>query len=144
MIKSARNRSGLLCYWDDVLNAKKVKSPLEKVEQKQLNAKASFLWPDIEKMFFHVVNESGNSGDQRYGAELNRMGRKKGVPDWLVMVPKKGFYGLYIELKRSRKEDSSISKESREFLLQAESLGYKCAVAYGYLSAIEIMREYLK
>jgi hypothetical protein len=144
MIKSERNKSGVLCYWDDVLNASKVKSPKEPPEQKNLNSHCSKLWPDLSKMMWHVINESGGSGDAQYGSSLNRLGRKKGVPDWHVMIPSNGYHGLYVELKRSRKVDSSTSKEQKDFLLMAESLGYKCVIAYGYKAALKSIEKYLK
>lgn len=142
MIINKRNRSGILCYWDDVLNASKVKSPKEESEQKQLNSHCSVKWPDLAPMMYHVGNESGGSGSAQYGANLNRMGRKKGVPDWPVMVPSGGYHGLYIELKRSRKVDSSTSKEQKQFLLSAESLGYKCVIAYGFKAALKAIEDY--
>jgi hypothetical protein len=143
MILSARNKSGILTYWDEQLNACKVKSPKENPEQVNLNSHCSSRWPDLSKMMWHVVNESGSSGDSRYGGELKKRGRKKGVPDWHVMVPSNGYHGLYIELKRSRKKDATpISKDQREFLLLAESLGYQCIVAYGYKAALQAIEDY--
>ena len=142
MIIKKRNNHGLMCYWDDVANASKIKSRLEKCEQQDLNMFCAKRWPDLEKMMFHVVNEGGTGGGQ-YGADLKKYGRKKGVPDWLVMIPVGGKHGLYVELKRSRKQDSSISKESREFLLLAESLGYICVIAYGFRPALAAIEEYL-
>lgn len=144
MIKSAKNKTGILCYWDDVLNASKVKSPKETPEQKNLNSHCSKIWPKLSPMMYHIVNESGGTGSAQYGAQLNKLGRKKGVPDWPVMIPSNGYHGLYVELKRSRKVDSSTSKEQKEFLLMAESLGYKCVIAYGYKAALKSIEEYLK
>ena len=123
MIKSSRNRSGILCFWDEESNASKVKSAKETVEQKQLNAHCEVKFPKHYSMMFHVVNESGSSGSGHYGGILNALGRKKGVPDWLVMVPSKKHNGLYIELKRSRKEDSNIKKEQRDFYYKLNHLG---------------------
>lgn len=142
-ILTQRNKSGLLCYWDDVANASPRKSRLEKVEQKDLNAFCTKRWPEESLMMYHVVNESGASGDARYGAELNQMGRKKGVPDWPVMIPSNGYHGLYIELKRSRKKDSSITKESKSFAATAEKYGYKVVYAYGYCAALQAISDYL-
>lgn len=141
-IVSSRSKSGLLCYWDESANAKKTKSRLEKCEQQDLNMFCTKKWPEHQSMMFHVVNEGGTGGGQ-YGADLKKYGRKKGVPDWLVMIPNGRYHGLYVELKRSRKQDSSISKESREFLLLAESLGYICVIAYGYKPALSAIEEYL-
>ncbi len=142
-IQKQRNKSGLLCYWDESLNARKVKSPLEKMEQINLNSFCIKLWPVESKMMWHTINESGSTGSQQFGAMLNQMGRKKGVPDWLVMIPVKGYHGLYVELKRSRKQDSSISKESKEFGITAEGYGYKVVYAYGYLAALQAIKDYL-
>lgn len=144
MIINKVNNKGVLCYWDDKLNSSKVKSPREDAEQRQLNSHCSVIWPELSAMMYHVINESGGMGSAQYGAALNKLGRKKGIPDWPVMVPSKGYHGLYIELKRSRKKDSAISKEQTKFLLQAESLGYKCVIAYGYKAALKSIEEYLK
>ena len=95
MIIIKQNRSGILCYWDDELNASKKKSRLEKHEQKDLNAFCNKLWPELSKFMFHVVNESGGKGSAQYGSELKQMGRKSGIPDWLVMVPMGGYHGLF-------------------------------------------------
>ena len=44
-----------------------------------------------------------------------------------------------LELKRSRKRDSSISKEQVDFLLSRERQGEFCGVAYGKNAAIAIV-----
>ena len=139
-----KNTKGILCCWSEELNASKVKSPKEDAEQRQLNGHCSVKWPDLAPMMYHIINESGGMGSSQYGSALNRLGRKKGVPDWPVMIPKNGYHGLYIELKRSRKRDSSVDKEQVKFLLQAESLGYKCVICYGYKAALHVIEEYLK
>lgn len=144
MIIKKRNKSGILCYWDDKANASKVKSRKEKNEQIDLNSACSIRYPEEYNMMFHVVNESGSGGSAQYGSELNKMGRKKGVPDWMVMIPAFDSCGLFVELKRTRKTDSSISKEQKDFLLCSENKGYVAIIAYGYLSALEAIEDYFK
>jgi hypothetical protein len=141
MIVNARNKAGVMCYWDDQANASKVKSRLEKCEQVDLNHFCAKLYPDEYEMMWHTVGEGKR--DAFYGAMLKRRGKKDGVPDWLVMIPTNGKPGMFLELKRSRKADSSIPKEEREFLLTAEKWGYTCIVAYGYLPALEAIKKYL-
>ena len=143
MIIAKRNRSNILCYWDDALNASKVKSPKETLEQKQLKSHCEIKWPKEYAMMFHIINESGASGDGHYGGILNALGRKKGVSDWLVLVP--NGYGkpyMVLELKRSRKEDSGIKKEQKEFLLNAESFNGHAVVAYGFKAALKAIKDY--
>jgi len=141
LILNKRNKSGLMCYWDDVANASKIKSRLEKCEQQDLNMVCAKLHPDKYEMMWHTVGEGKR--DAFYGAMLKRRGKKDGVPDWLVMIPINGKPGLFLELKRSRKADSSIPKTEREFLLTAEKWGYVCIVAYGYKPALLAIEEYL-
>lgn len=144
MIISKRNRSGILCYWDDKQNARKVKSRKEKCEQIDLNSACEVRYQEEYKMMWHTVNESGSGGSAQYGSELNKLGRKKGVSDWLVMIPCSGYHGLFLELKRSRKQDSSTSKEQKEFLVDAAKQGYQTVIAYGYLAALEAIKDYFQ
>lgn len=46
----------------------------------------------------HVTNEGKMSA--KHGAQTNAIGRRKGFPDFLYPVPRHGFGGLYIEVKR--------------------------------------------
>lgn len=143
MIITKRNRAGILCYWDDILNAKKVKSPKETLEQKQLKSHCEIKWPKEFVMMFHVVNEGGSGDTGHYGSILNALGRKKGVSDWLILVPNgHGKNYMVLELKRSRKEDSAIKKEQKEFLLNAELFGGHAVVAYGFKAALKSISDY--
>ena len=145
MIKKT-NKVGILEYYHDNQPPRKskAKSRVEKLEQIDLNTFCSKLWTEESGMMFHVVNESGSGGSSMYGATLKRMGRKKGIPDWLVMIPSGKYHGLYIELKREFKKDSSTSKEQKNFLIKAKSMGYQCVIAYGHKCAIEAIKDYLK
>ena len=142
MIKSARNKQGVLCYWDDKLNASKVKSSLEHIEQQNLVAHCSVKWPKQFLLMFHPINES--DVDVRYRVKLAKCGLMKGVSDWLILYPSNGKPYLVIELKRSRKQDSSIKKEQIDFLLNAEYVGADACVCYGYKAALHVIEEYLK
>jgi hypothetical protein len=140
MIIKKRNRSGILCYWDDVLNASNVKSRKEKCEQIDLNSFCKADFSDIYPMMWHTVNEGKR--DSFYGAMLSKRGKKPGIPDWVVLIPAPGYTALLIELKRSRKSDSSIPKEERDFILIAEKFGVCVVVAYGYIAALEAINDY--
>ena len=143
MIIKQVNKHGIDTYHDDVLNASKVKSPPERIEQKNLNNHSKKQFPCQYDSMFHVVNESGGKGSQFYGAKLNDMGRKSGVSDWFVLAPSRGYHGLIIELKRSRKRDSSIDAEQVKFLKRQQELGYYVCVCYGYLAAMHVQHWYL-
>ncbi len=144
MIIKKRNRSGILEYYksEQPKRDSKIKSRLEKFEQIDLNSHCEIKWHNAYDMMWHTVNESGANGSSHYGSQLNKMGRKTGVPDWLVMVPAHGNHGLYVEVKREYKKDSSTSKQQKDFLLRAESLGYKAAIGYGFECCLEIISDY--
>jgi len=140
VIISKRNKSGILCYWDDVLNASKVKSPLEHIEQINLVAHSSRKWIEVAEMGMHVPNESNIP--VQYRAKLSKCGLLPGASDWLILYPAHGRPYAAIELKRSRKRDSSISQEQVDFLLKAEEVGAFSCVAYGYVAAMQAISDY--
>jgi len=134
MIIKKRNKSGVMCYWDDEQNASKVKSRKESAEQKEFISWVRFNYPEHDKTIFAPINESQHSQ-----GEAVRMGLTRGVSDTLMMCNGAGA----IEIKRSRKRDSSVSKEQVKFTLGVESAGGFAVVAYGALAAKEALKDYL-
>ena len=87
---------------------------------------------------FHVANEGAFSPQHR--DSLTRSGVLSGVSDYVILHrTMEGHPFALIELKRSRKRDSSISKEQVYFLLSRERQGGFCCVAYGAMAAKEIV-----
>lgn len=138
MITTGLNKAGIPCYW---LTKQPKTCRSENLEQKDLNFHCKQLWPDDYKSMFHCVNE--HKGSAFYGGVLNDRGRKKGVADWQVQIPRKGYHGLIIELKKEIKSKSQLGKEQKEYLLRQQALGYQVAVCYGYKAALKVIEEYL-
>lgn len=69
----------------------------------------------------HIPNESKRS--VAYGAKMKRMGLRKGFPDIFIPTARKGFYGLFIELKRDRQ--SRVSAEQIAWITYLNKQGYK-------------------
>ena len=65
---------------------------------------------------------------------------KAGVPDLSLPVPRRGFHGLYIEMKFGK---GKTTKAQEEFMALLREQGYKTAVAYGAEQAREVIRHYL-
>lgn len=136
MIKLERNKQGVLCAWDEDQNDSKTKSRLEKYEAYDFAAYVNHHMPEL--MMFHVANEGAFSPQHR--DSLSRSGVRAGVSDYVILHrTNQGHPFAMIEMKRSRKRDSSISKEQVDFLLSRESQGGFCCAAYGSLAAISIV-----
>ena len=128
MIKLERNKSGVLCAWSEEANASNQKSRLEKYDGWDFAAYVNHHMPELE--MFHVANEGAFSPQQR--DSLTRSGVRSGVSDYVILHRTlEGRPFALIELKRSRKRDSSISKEQVDFMLSREQQGGLCGIAYG-------------
>lgn len=88
----------------------------------------------------HIPNEGKRS--ERYGAELKRLGMRKGFPDLFIPQAKKGYHGLFIELKRdiTRKP----TKDQLEWIAKLNGAGYYATVCYGADAAIKEIKKYIK
>jgi len=95
-------------------------------------------WPELE-LLFAIPNGLRIS----IGAALKarRAGLKAGVPDVCLPVPRNGYHGLFIELKRVK--GGRLSPEQAEWLRGLEEHGYKCVVAAGFEAARRAIEDYL-
>lgn len=91
-------------------------------------------------LLFHIPN--GGSRNKVEAAHLKRLGVKKGVPDLFLPVARKGYHGLFIEMKRER--GSYASEEQMIWLTNLRLEGYMAMVCRGYEHARNVIEEYLK
>ena len=115
--------------------------PLEEIEQEHV-----FLWASMEEraypelaMLYAIPN--GGKRAIKTAVALKKQGVKRGVPDMCLPVPRGGFNGLYIELKRVK--GGTVSDEQREWIAALNTQGYKAIICYGAEEAIEQIRGYL-
>ena len=116
-------------------------SPTEAQEQAALfewAARSTGRRPEL-KWLYHVPN--GGSRDLREAHNLKLQGVKSGVPDICLPVPRPGFHGLYIELKR--RERGRISPEQRDWITELNRYGYRAVVCRGWDEAREEIEHYL-
>jgi hypothetical protein len=74
-------------------------------------------------------------------------GHKKGWPDIFIAEARKGFHGLFIEMKAPATKWSkkgSSSAEQKQLQKDLTKRGYKSAICYGDLEAIKVIDEYFK
>lgn len=114
----------------------KLPPPTEDQEQVAL---ASYLDMVARDKWFHVPNGSHKSIAQRM--RFKRLGLKPGVPDVWVVIPKKGFYGLVIEMKRQK--GGVVSDEQKKWVEYLRNVGFSVHVCKGAGPAVEVVNWYL-
>ena len=86
----------------------------------------------------HIANESKRS--KTYGAQLKRMGMRKGFPDLFVPVALNGYHGLFIEMKS---DSGKLSEKQREWLMTLTKQGYLCRVCRSFEAATALINNYI-
>ena len=114
--------------------------PTEEEEQA-----AVFRWAELMsgqhpelQLLMHIPN-----GGYRHPATAARMkaqGVKAGVPDIFLPVPRDGFHGLWIEMKRVK--GGKVSPEQKEWIEILNSYGYFAIVCRGADEAIHALEVY--
>lgn len=98
--------------------------------------------------FRRRLQASGNgaflAGDKKQriiqAAKLKRAGQVAGQSDLFLSIPRKGFGGLYIEMKAL---DGRATKEQLEFLDDMTDAGYMAVMCKGANAAIDTIRSYM-
>lgn len=86
-------------------------------------------------------NEAKYDSDQKhYGALANRAGRHAGIADLFVIAPRRGFGGLFVELKTPKGRQST---EQLAFAAYCVNNGYMYALARNIDEFRQIVTEYL-
>lgn len=94
------------------------------------------------KQIRHHHSPNGMRSNAREGAKFKSVGMSAGFPDLVIPYARKGYHGLFIELKRRSGGSLSIyQKEWGEFL---ESQGYLFKVCRGDEETILVVIDYFK
>ena len=89
----------------------------------------------------HHHSPNGGARDWREGAKFKRMGTSAGFPDFVIPYARKGYHGLYIELKRvSGGKLSDVQVWWRDFLIKE---GHAWFEAKGAGELIKIVSDYM-
>ena len=95
-------------------------------------------YPDL-RWLYHCPN--GEYRSMTTAKRLKAMGVKKGQLDLHLPVPKHGYNGLIIEMKKEH--GGRTSPEQREWLEHYASIGWKTVVCHGCDAAISELEDYL-
>lgn len=92
-----------------------------------------------ESRLFHVPN--GGYRSARTAGRMKAEGVRKGVADFLLLVPRAGYHGLAVEMKRP---GGRLRPEQEDFLRDLLADGYCTAVCFSLDDAIRSLTFYLK
>jgi hypothetical protein len=117
-------------------------TPLEHDEQKALFAWAKWAeksqYPELKRL--HAIANGGYRNIVT-ARKMKAEGVKPGVPDISLPVPRHGYHGLYIELKR--RKGGRLSPEQAEWIKGLREDGYRVDVCMGFEAARDAIMEYL-
>lgn len=95
-------------------------------------------YPEL-RWLFAVPNWIGTR-TEKHGAYLKAEGRKAGVPDVWLPIPRPPYHGCVIEMKAGRNQPSDAQ---REWLVALEAAGWCVHVCYGWEAARNVLLDYL-
>ncbi len=96
-------------------------------------------WCDLMRIkIIHIPNEGKRT--LYSGRELARMGLRRGVPDLFIPAARKGFHGLFIELKRIK--GGRVTEYQQKWIDTLNNRGYLAIVCYGADEAIAEIKRY--
>ena len=87
---------------------------------------------------FHIPN--GGSRNKKEAKNLKRQGVKAGVPDLCIPVARRGYHGLFIEMKYGK---NKLTEKQAEWLTLLNDNGYKAVCCYGFDDAMKAIDWYL-
>lgn len=117
----------------------------EKKDEEHQHQVALFQWARLHerkmpelKLLFAVPN--GGLRNPAVAGKLKAEGVKAGVPDILLPVARKGYYGLAIEMKS---RTGRLGDDQKEWLRALEDVNWKTAVCYSEKEASAVITDYL-
>lgn len=128
---------------------KEVTAP-SKYPKEDIESKAFASWLDdmvlYKKVdcFSHIPNETSIK-NMAYLSKMKSMGKRKGVPDFIIVIKKKIFF---IEMKRQKNENgtsaSTVSPEQVKWIEKLNEAGAYGYIAYGCNDAISYVEANYK
>ena len=117
-------------------------------EQDQAIVISWSLYYDCLKWLHHIPNGAflgGRTPAQRatVARKLKKQGLKTGVSDLFLPVARKGYHGLYIEMK-NRQGTGRLSDDQKDFINDMASENYLCHVCEGSDEAIAQIKHYME
>jgi hypothetical protein len=112
----------------------------EHAEQVALIQWAAWLEPRYPALRLLHAIPNGGKRDAVTASRMKAEGVRAGVPDLCLPVARKGYHGLYLELKVGR---NTISDLQEQWIDALREQGYFVDVAWGWQAAAQVIADYL-
>jgi len=122
-----------------------VKKITEYSEQIKLVSWFRLKYPKHKYLLTHFAN--GGFRTAKSGSLFKALGVVAGYPDLVLFVPRNGFPGLFIEMKKPiipGKPKAYVSSEQKEIMQLLKEQGYCVTLAYGFDEARNTIIEYMR
>jgi hypothetical protein len=120
-----------------MVRSRKIRTVPKKIVPKEDYEQIVFVnWLKKNNILF-TASANGGKRDLMTAMKLKRMGVSAGFPDIFIPVPKGGYHGLFIELKRI--EGGVVSSNQLLWINRLRSYGYYVKVCEG----AEIAKKYV-
>lgn len=99
--------------------------------------------PYKDGFLIDVAHHSPNGGTSsfRQKAKFKKMGTLNGMCDLQFFIPRGGYHGLFVELKRER--GGVVSQSQKDVMAMLDRQGYKTVVTRGLQASVEAIEEYM-
>lgn len=93
--------------------------------------------------YARLLHHSPNGGHRNVmeAAKFKQMGVRAGYPDLTLLVPRKGYHALFIEMKTAKGKQS---EHQREYQAELEKQGYKYIICRSVQDFIKEIEEYME
>jgi len=95
--------------------------------------------PQFQIPYYSVPN--GGKRHIKTAVDLKKEGASSGVADLVLPIPRGGYPGLYIEMKKVK--DGTTSKAQKAWGVALRKMGYHWEVCKGHQQAIDSITDYL-
>ncbi len=118
--------------------------PSEWSEQASLFRWAAFVaasrWPELHLMYA-IPNGAYLVDGPRQGQQLKETGLKPGVLDICLPVPRGGYHGLYVEMKR--RHGGRVSEDQTWWIEALQAMDYRTEAPAGWDAARLLIEQYM-
>lgn len=91
------------------------------------------------RLLFAIPN--AGKRDVKNASRMKAEGLTSGIPDIMLAIARKGFHGLFIEMKRIK--GSTTSDDQKEVIPELQRQGYSCHICKGCSEAQKVFDWYL-